>query len=80
MQPYEKRLSKMTFEELMGEIGSPQPGSPADRFIQALLQMRIAEMQQSTASQALRWAKLSSVSTAVATVIAVVAVLISILH
>jgi hypothetical protein len=70
-------LQAMSLDELTREIINPQPGSPDHEFIKALLQVRIAELQQGAAQKALQWARLSSVSTAAATAIAVSALVIS---
>ena len=45
----------------------------------AALQVRIAEMQRDGARDALRWAKLSALSTAGASVLALVALVIAVL-
>jgi hypothetical protein len=80
MHRFEERMMAMSLEELLDETGRGELGSRHDQFLKALLQIRIAKLQQDAAGQALRWARLSSISTAVATTIAVVALLVSLFH
>jgi hypothetical protein len=68
-----ERIAALSTDELLVYLMSPLPGSPAHAVAMATLQVRIAEIQREGASDALKWARLAAVSTAAATVIAVVA-------
>jgi hypothetical protein len=68
-----ERIAALSLDELLVYLMSPQLGSPAHTVAMATLQVRIAEIQRDGARDALKWARLAAVSTATATVIAVVA-------
>lgn len=70
----------MDLDGLLGFLRSPQPGSPNHELTKALIQVRVAELERETARDSLRWAKLTAFSTAVASIIAVIALLVSLLN
>jgi hypothetical protein len=71
-------------EELLEHLtaGSATPGSTIHHAILAALQVRIAErianVQRETAGNALRWARVSAIAAAVATVISLTALIITV--
>jgi len=68
-----ERIAALSTDELLIYLMSPEHGSPAHTVAMATLQVRIAEIQRDGARDALKWARLAAISTAAATVIAVVA-------
>ena len=72
-------IPKKTVQELLDDFALPraEPGSIVHEAMRAALDVRIAEMQRDAAHDALTWAKLSAISTAAASVIALIALLIA---
>jgi hypothetical protein len=71
------RVDGKTVEELLDEMTGPQVGSVAHEQIKAAIQVRVAELQREAARDSLTWAKIAAISTAVATVIALIALLVA---
>lgn len=72
-----KRLVEQPVDDLLEALAGPQPGSEAHELLKAAIQVRIAEEQRDAARDALRWARLTSIATAAATLIALAALLIA---
>lgn len=62
-------------DDLLASMMSPDPGSRVHEQLKTAIQVRIAEIQRDTARDSLRWAKLSAISTVLATAVAVIALL-----
>jgi hypothetical protein len=75
----QEALMRMGLDELFEALISPEPGSTNHELTKALIQARIAEIQREGARDSLRWARLSALATAGATLIALAAILISVL-
>ena len=71
------RVKGRSTDELLAALMDSQPGSPAHEQAKAAIQVRIAEAQREAARDNLRWAKIVGVSTALATVIALIALFVS---
>jgi hypothetical protein len=69
----------MDLDELIAFLSSPEPRSSNHELTKVLIQARIAEREREIGNDALRWAKLSAVSAAAATIIALIALLIAVL-
>jgi hypothetical protein len=72
-----ERIEGKGLDELLASLMDAEVGSPVHEQAKAALPVRIAEMQRDATRTALTWAKVSAVSTAAATLIAVVALLIA---
>jgi len=75
----QRALMGMGLEELLEALDSPLPGTTNHELTKALIQARIAGMQRDTARDAIRWARISALGTATATLIALAALLIAVL-
>jgi hypothetical protein len=64
-------------DELLAGLMSPQVGSQVHEQVKAAIQVQIAMIQREAAADAVRWAKISAISTASATVIALVALVVA---
>jgi len=69
----------MDLDELLEALTDPEPGSVNHEFTKMLIQARVAAMQQDAARDAVRWARLQAFGTMIAAIIAVVALLVSVL-
>lgn len=72
-----ERIEGKSIDELLAALMDSEPSSRAHEQAKAAIQVRIAEIQRAAAGDALTWAKLSAVSTAVATLIALVALFVA---
>ena len=72
-------VPKKTVDELLADFAAPraEPGSMVFETMRATLDVRIAEMQRDAARDAVRWARLSAISTVAASLIALVALLVA---
>jgi hypothetical protein len=72
-----RRIEGKSVEELLSALTDSQVGSVAHEQVKAAIQVRIAELQREAARDSLTWAKIAAISTAVATVIALIALLVA---
>jgi hypothetical protein len=72
-------MLEKTTDELLEAYVAPtaSPGSIVDNAMRAVLDVRIAEMQRDAARDSLLWAKLAAVSTSLAALIALIALLVA---
>lgn len=79
MTPRHADIPKKTAQELLDDFALPraEPGSIVHEAMRAALEVRIAEMQRDAARDAVKWAKLSAIATAAASLIALVALLVA---
>jgi hypothetical protein len=72
-----RRVEGKSTDELLAALMDSQVGSLAHEQAKAAIQVRIAEEQREAARDNLRWAKIIGVSTGLATLIALIALLVS---
>lgn len=72
-----RRIEGKSVEELLSALTDSRVGSVAHEQVKAAIQVRIAELQREAARDSLTWAKIAAISTAVATVIALIALLVA---
>jgi hypothetical protein len=73
-------LRGKTLEELieaMGTLKAGEVGSPVFEMYRAAVDLRVAELGRDAARDSLTWAKVTACSTAVATLIALIALLVA---
>ena len=74
---YSGRIEGKSVEELLGALTDSQVGTIAHEQTKAAIQVRIAELQREAAADSLTWAKVAAISSAGATVIALIALLVA---
>lgn len=74
LDPRQRELMGMGLDDLLEALASPEPGSVNHEFTKALIQARVAEMQRDS----VRWARLTALATAGATLIALAALLVAV--
>jgi hypothetical protein len=73
-----ERWEGKTVEELLSDLLTvAEVDSLVHRQIQAAIDVKIAELNRDAARDGLRWARLAAISTTVATVIALIALLVA---
>lgn len=72
-----RRVRGKSTDELLAALMDYEIGSLAHEQAKAAIQVRIAEEQRGAARDNLRWAKIVGISTVLATLIALVALLVS---
>jgi hypothetical protein len=73
MDPRQRELVAMDLDELLEAITSPEPGSVNHEFTKMLIQNRIAEKAREANRDALHWARLSALGTALAALVSLAA-------
>lgn len=71
------RVRGKSTEELLASLMGSEPGSPAHEQAKAAIQVRIAEEQRGAAADGLKWARIAALSTVLATLIALVALIVA---
>lgn len=79
LNPRQRELMGMGLDELLEALASPEPGSVNHEFTKALINARVAEIQRDAAGDSLHWARLTTLATAGATLIALAAFLVAVL-
>ena len=74
-----ERFEGKSLDELLASLMDAEPGSPAHEQTKAAVTVKVAEIQRESALKGVKWAKLTSVATAGATGIALVALLVAVL-
>jgi hypothetical protein len=74
------RIEGKSIEDLLGQLTDSEPGSVAHEQVKAAIEVRIAEIQREAAGDSLRWAMLTAFAESLATVIALVALLVAALQ
>jgi hypothetical protein len=72
-----RRVQGKSTEELLAALMDSEPGSLAHEQAKAAIQIRIAEEQRAAARDGLLWAKIAAISTVVATLIALAALIVA---